>query len=191
MLLTFNETLGVYTWNLPAGRTCPGKSAWCRKYCYAGKGNFRHKSTQKCHQQHFIESQKADFVEKISEEIIAKKIKILRIHSSGDIYSVKYGKKLISLIKSNPTCKFYLYTRIWRQKRFHAILRQLCQLQNCTVLASLDPTISEIVPSFLKKKAYLEGTGRVNCKKQLEKGEDCISCKRCLRKSGNVVFRKH
>jgi hypothetical protein len=193
-MLVYNATLKVKTWNLPSGETCPGKTAWCIANCYAGKGNFTFPSTKKAHTRNLALSRKGSFVEDMAKECQGEHL--LRIHSSGDFYSVDYIEKWIQVAKLNPKTQFLAYTRTWRVPSFHPALRRLAALANFTLIASIDPSSDgEPVPSFMKKRAYLEGSHGApeqNCMKQLRHdGSGCPECAKCWIGGENVCFRKH
>ena len=52
-----------------------------------------------------------DFVNLMNEEIKKKKAKYIRIHDSGDFYSIKYLNKWLEIAKQNKDVIFYAYTK--------------------------------------------------------------------------------
>ena len=100
-LSTTNSKLakdGIASFNLVPIETCPGAGS-CAKYCYADTGSFLRfwKTTMPPRVANWLASQKPDFVEKMNAmfgDVEKKgKIKVIRVHDSGDFYSPDYIKK--------------------------------------------------------------------------------------------------
>ena len=51
------------------------------------------------------------FVDKMVAELSKKRVDILRVHDSGDYYSMKYIKKWIAIAEAMPHIRFYSYTK--------------------------------------------------------------------------------
>lgn len=115
----------LVAWTLPAfqtetgERTCPN-AGQCAVGCYARSGTFRFKSSVVAHNEKYELSKTDTFVSEMVEEInrwLKKrntKRLIVRIHDSGDFYSVSYWNKWreIMLAFQNETCvSFYAYTK--------------------------------------------------------------------------------
>ena len=102
----------IFKFSLPVKKTCIGAKE-CLKFCYATKNMYVvHKKTiDKAHARNFDFSKQWNFVQDISDEIIKRKIKIVRIHDSGDFYSQKYLDKWVSIALVNPKTRFYAYTK--------------------------------------------------------------------------------
>lgn len=109
--------------NMPARVTCP-QAKVCLKYCYASKGRYVFPKNVRSMMRHYEISQTDRFVEWINEEVswrikqAAKKGKTLyvRVHDSGDYYSLEYARKWIAIANANPEATFYSYTKsvsIW------------------------------------------------------------------------------
>jgi hypothetical protein len=85
---------GIATFGLPPVVTCPNAGT-CKSFCYASTGNFRFPSVAgRAIKNHEI-SQHADFATKLTEalRVLARKgVKLVRIHQSGDFYSIAYIK---------------------------------------------------------------------------------------------------
>lgn len=107
----------IYAFDIPAYKTATGKITCpfaqdCVKYCYAQKGAYVWTPAKKKHNQNYINTQNANFVDMIQEEINRKrKITHIRVHSSGDYYSPKYLNKWLTIAKNNPNIIFYSYTK--------------------------------------------------------------------------------
>lgn len=118
-LLTQNSKLkktskitGIKTFDfaLPAIKTCPF-SGDCKKFCYAKKGAYIWPAAKNKHQWNFEQTKEKSFITDILKEIDSKKIKAVRIHSSGDFYNKTYVKKWLKIIESRPDVTFYAYTK--------------------------------------------------------------------------------
>jgi hypothetical protein len=75
-----------------------------------------------------------------------RKVKVFRIHVSGDFYSAAYTRKWIQIVKALPEVQFYAYTRSWRVETIKPALEELRTLPNMQLFASMDATIDEPAP---------------------------------------------
>ena len=102
----------VYEFNLPAISSCPFADA-CKQYCYADKGTYKYKAVQdKYNNSYALTKEKpALFYKLVQKELIKKRVEFLRIHSSGDFYSLRYLKQWITIAEQNPNIVFYGYTK--------------------------------------------------------------------------------
>jgi hypothetical protein len=82
---------GIYAFDLPAVVSCPDSDK-CFNPCYANKGTFLFKSTKRSNTYNYaIALHDLKYLqEQLINEINKKKIKVIRIHSSGDFYSKEY-----------------------------------------------------------------------------------------------------
>ena len=107
----------IFNFSIPAYKTKSGKvtcpfAAACVKYCYAQKGNYtRFPIVQELMEQKYEISKQNNFNSLMNEEIKKKKATHIRIHDSGDFYSVKYLSKWIQIAEFNPSIIFYAYTK--------------------------------------------------------------------------------
>lgn len=196
-MLTFNRTLGVWTFSIPARQTCPGKSEWCRKNCYATKGNFLCANAQMAHDRNWNATKDLEAFEASMVAEIKRRMPLaLRVHSSGDFYSVEYFRAWLRIAKQCPETKVFAYTRTWRIDRFAAVLPEAEKVANFVLWYSTDPATG--VPEKAKRVAYIldsESYGAMpepNCLKQLDKRQNCLTCRRCWdRRKRKVCFLKH
>lgn len=101
----------LYEFNLPAIDSCPFADE-CKKYCFADKGRYLMPNVQDKYNFNFeLTKNKREFKKLIQSELESKKVEYLRIHSSGDFYSLKYLKTWIEIARSNPNIIFYGYTK--------------------------------------------------------------------------------
>ena len=107
----------IFNFSIPAYKTKSGKvtcpfAAACVKYCYAQKGNYtRFPIVQELMEQKYEISKQNNFNSLMNSEIKKKKATHIRIHDSGDFYSVKYLAKWIQIAEFNPSIIFYAYTK--------------------------------------------------------------------------------
>ena len=107
----------IFNFSIPAYKTKAGKITCpfakdCIKYCYAQKGNYtRFPMIQQLMEKKYELSKTENFINLMNEEIEKKKAKYIRIHDSGDFYSIKYLNKWIQIAKDNKSVIFYAYTK--------------------------------------------------------------------------------
>jgi hypothetical protein len=198
-----NEKLGkILNFSLPAGSCiidgkkhiiCKGSSKWCEKNCYAKKGFFiRYDAASNLYRSNYIASLKPDFVARAVDEINRSRKKLVRIHVSGEFYSIDYIKKWGKIIHSCPTKEFYVYTRMWRFKAYREALEELRKEPNINVLASTDETMRRHPPVDWCE-AGIGDTHDVVAKycQYQTSGITCNSCRICVNGKVSVVFKKH
>ena len=107
----------IFNFSIPAYKTksgkitCPFASA-CVKYCYAQKGNYtRYPIVQEVQEKKYEISKQNNFNSLMNAEIKKKKATHIRIHDSGDFYSIKYLAKWIQIAEYNKEVIFYAYTK--------------------------------------------------------------------------------
>jgi Zn-dependent M28 family amino/carboxypeptidase len=107
----------ILNFSIPAYKTKSGKvtcpfAAACVKYCYAQKGNYtRFPIVQELMEKKYTLSKQENFNELMNTEIQKKKPTHIRIHDSGDFYSIKYLLKWVNIAMDNPDVIFYAYTK--------------------------------------------------------------------------------
>jgi hypothetical protein len=181
--------------SIPAGSTCPGKSNFCQG-CYAQKGFFQMPRLKSTYAQNREVTQGDTFIDTMIGHIqqATRKVKVFRIHVSGDFYSATYTRKWIAIVQALPDVQFYAYTRSWRVASIRPTLEELHALPNIQLFASMDVTIIEPAPEA-RRVATIEPEGRdrgMKCLEQVGKAADCQACGYCFRKTrGNVVFQIH
>lgn len=113
---SIENKMRVMNFSLPAYKTITGKTVCpfakdCVKYCYAQKGNYRFPSVIKGLNNRYELSKTADFVPKMNATIILERPTHVRIHDSGDFYSIAYLKKWVDIATQNKEVIFYAYTK--------------------------------------------------------------------------------
>ena len=107
----------IFNFSIPAYKTKGGKitcpfAKECVKYCYAQKGNYtRFPIIQQLMEKKYNLTKQNNFVELMTNEIKKKNAKYIRIHDSGDFYSVKYLQKWVDIATQNKEVIFYAYTK--------------------------------------------------------------------------------
>lgn len=94
--------------------TCGGCCDGCEKFCYAVRDARRFHNT--CipsigKNTVIMQNNMEDGFKQLRQEIVAKKVKVLRWHSSGEILSYDYLLKMVELAKEFPDVKCYVYTK--------------------------------------------------------------------------------
>jgi hypothetical protein len=106
----------VYNFGIPAfedadgKRTCPFAGD-CANWCYAQKGAYVWSNVAPAFQRRYLATKCDTFVDKMVAELTKKRVDILRVHDSGDYYSMKYNKKWIAIAEAMPHIRFYSYTK--------------------------------------------------------------------------------
>lgn len=120
-LLTQNSKMkkssgNIYNFGIPAYRsstgmmTCPyaGK---CASGCYARSGTYQFSTVKAAYEYRLAQTLLPNFPEIMVAEITRRKITKVRIHDSGDFYSLEYLKKWLAIITTLPHVQFYAYTK--------------------------------------------------------------------------------
>lgn len=118
--LTSNAKLrkdGILAFGIPAykaesGRiTCPG-ALDCIKGCYARQGFYVMENVKRAQRERLELTLSENFIGVMNAEIARRKPKIVRIHDSGDFYSIQYLRKWIHIARANRGTHFYGYTKM-------------------------------------------------------------------------------
>jgi hypothetical protein len=113
---SIENKMRVMNFSLPAYKTITGKTVCpfakdCIKYCYAQKGNYKYPSVIKGLNNRYELSKTADFVPQMNATIILQRPTHVRIHDSGDFYSIAYLLKWVDIANTNKDIIFYAYTK--------------------------------------------------------------------------------
>lgn len=105
---------GIASFNLIPILHCP-MAGECKKFCYATVGQQAFKSGVLRRARAFKASLQEDFVEKMIAEIKKDKwVRGIRIHDSGDFYTMEYLQKWCDIARAFPETRFYAYTKSLR-----------------------------------------------------------------------------
>jgi hypothetical protein len=141
---------GIWHFDVPPVRTCPGRSKLCSSACYARRGHFCYPQVQERLEWAFAQSKRPDFASRMTDEIYRKGVLVFRWHVAGDVYSPAYARKMFEVMKESPQCSFYFYTRSWRVKTIEPEIRAMTFLPNAKVWYSADEETG--VPADLPEK---------------------------------------
>lgn len=198
LLAPSNSKLGnIPSWSLPAGLSCPGKTALCRKLCYASKLERIYSSAAKRWLENlaYWRSNRAEWRDKMTAE--CRESRVIRIHVSGDFHSVAYINDWIKIIQSCPNTVFFAYTRVWSVKRLQKAIHTLKEQPNIVLFASWDETSADIPPAGWRI-SYMGIPDRANyrfllCPNAAGQIETCLQCGVCFNPTGkcNVYFPIH
>ena len=153
-----NTKLGalIWGWSIPAMRAiCVGATELCASLCYAMRGFFLMPSVSKSHKQNYEMSLQKEFPEYMGLEISRIFARVVRLHVSGDFYSVAYVRKWLRIVRRRPHVTFYAYTRSWRESKFMPVLEELAALPNFFLFYSCDAETGEPPESDYARRAYL------------------------------------
>ena len=178
------RSTGIF--NLPRAITCPGRTAYCQKVCYAGKAERMYKAVLPYRTRMLTLTKDPSFVGLMTAEILRSKRSVIRIHESGDFYDQAYLDKWIGIAAALPKVTFYAYTK-------SHMLDFSRRPANLIVRLSTDPTSGTeaiaALPGF-------DGEAWTVAKKSIEKSNifvcpgSCKTCDYCL-KPGHVQFHEH
>lgn len=196
-----NTKIGnIASFSIPSKVRCLGKTLWCEKHCYAYKLEVRFPNVLSSYKRNFEATKDMFFVDNMEIAIkkLPKKIKIIRIHVSGDFYSQDYIYDWTNIIANHPDYQFYTYTKAWRITELLPALELMKSLPNLTMFASTDiDTVAngEKVPQGWRE-AYsgdIQPKGSVFCPNQAGKIDTCEHCKLCVKPklTSTIYFKTH
>ncbi len=108
---------GILAFGIPAYKaesgklTCPG-ALDCIKGCYARQGFYVMPNVKTAQHERLKMTMGEDFTGTMIAEIERRKPKIVRIHDSGDFYSMAYFRKWLYIARSCRGVNFYAYTKM-------------------------------------------------------------------------------
>ena len=99
--------------SLEGKSTCPfAKGCLGADYkCYAQKGAYAWPKVKQAYNNRYLLTKQDNFINLMNNAIQKKKVDILRLHDSGDFYSIAYLNKWIEISKANKDVIFYAYTK--------------------------------------------------------------------------------
>ena len=189
----------ILVWNLPPIITCPGASEWCKRNCYNADTN-KHYPMKEWENNlwwalHKMEELKKHLIERImAEENIA-----VRIHSSGDFFSLNYINMWREIAAVCRNAYFWAYTRSWAVEELHDAIICLSEIANISLFASYDSTMGlkchELYSSLAVEPNDLSDYNSPQfyvCPEQFTGGKCCADCGFCItRGDRDVVFTVH
>lgn len=140
LLVMGNDKLGlsIAHFDLPAVRTCPGRSRLCVTHCYATRNRFRYPQVRDRLNWDYAMSKRADFADRLVAELYRKGVLAMRWHVAGDFYSPAYARKALEVVGRSPHTSFWAYTRSWRVPAIYPLLQALSLMPNMRLWLSAD-----------------------------------------------------
>lgn len=117
-----NSDKVLYNFGIPAFRsregfsTCPNAGT-CASGCYAQSGTYRFKNVASAYESRLTATFQDNFSDVMNAEINLIKLNnptkkvFIRIHDSGDFYSLEYFNKWVRVMALNSDVTFYAYTK--------------------------------------------------------------------------------
>lgn len=90
--------------------TCPFAKD-CKKYCFAKKGHYIMGAAKKAYERRYQLTKSMFFVDIMSAALALIRPDYVRIHDSGDFYSIGYINNWVEIMRKFPNIKFYAYTK--------------------------------------------------------------------------------
>jgi len=134
-----NKKTECFSFDLPAIKTCPGRTVECSRDCYAVNMMGAYPNVAKKYQRNlaFVEnSSHIDFQQRMVDDIPQNCQ--FRIHVSGDFFSAEYTMRWYWIAWARPDVTFYAYTRSWRDLSIFAPILRLNNLPNVNINLSVD-----------------------------------------------------
>ena len=190
----------VFVWNLPAVASCPGASEWCLMHCYnADTRSDVFPVSEWQDNWSWFTYKPQELKMRIREQLdSAKRPTAVRIHSSGDFYSLSYTLFWIDIVRQFREVQFWAYTRSWTIPELLPQLEVLRAEPNFELFASCDSTMPHPPDgwrlSLVENEAedFTKEPQDLLCPEQVGQVPNCASCGFCIeRRSGNVLFLLH
>lgn len=93
---------GIYAFALPAFFTCPGFSPTCMLFCYAAKGTYKFENAMRTRMINVLATLLPEFRERLRElfedAVRSSGIKVIRLHDSGNLFTVSWLKNWLMRI---------------------------------------------------------------------------------------------
>ena len=184
-----NKKLGknIYAFDLPAVVSCPNSDI-CFKSCYANKGSYIWKSAKNSNTFNFaIALNDLKYLQKeLIKEIIKKKIKVIRIHSSGDFFSKEYFLMWCNIAKHFEDLNIFTYSKAPQIKNLQ-IPSNLNIIDSFITIDNTNYLNYGTYENISKMRSQIKG---IICPVTIGKKIDCSACKYCITKN-KVLFVQH
>lgn len=159
--------------------------------CYAMTGNYRYSNTiNNIGIRNVLARDHIDYLENaIRAQIEAENIKFIRIHASGDFFSLAYAEMWQRIAKAFPGTTFWTYTK---NKACESIFDTV---KNANIVKSVIPGIGVNFGHcdyILACYEFLKNAGKsvYICRCGVDKNQHCTNCKGCS-KNEFVLFIEH
>ena len=142
MLTPGNRKLGpgrlIWGFGLPSRSTCPGRSRACTGPCYSARLEALRPAMRGRYERNLALSRRADFARLVLAFLTLHEVRVVRVHSGGDLYSAAYASKWLAVMRRAPHVRFYLYSRSWRVPSIRRVLWRMARLPNVRTWLSCD-----------------------------------------------------
>lgn len=187
--------------NTVALKCCPFASEGCKAVCYATKGNHVFPSVIASRQKSYNETLRSDFAEAMTYTLTVElntkrykgKVMIVRIHESGDFYSLQYLRKWVKIWEAMENVDgiiFVLYTKsfpffLMLTDEEKAIVNRLLKSGKLAINFSMDDTTTtEQKQAYLKCVSAFPNANTYYCTEDTDSVEhdnvcDCADCAQC------------
>lgn len=182
-------------------KDCPFATEGCKAVCYATKGNHVFKSVKESRERSYNDSKLADFSERMIYTIATEKqskrykdsVMLIRVHESGDFYSIQYLRKWIEILKAykgDMSVQFKLYTKsspfflMLTEEEKELINSMLATSQLSINLSLDDTTTAEQFDNYLKMRKAFPKANTYYATEDPNKVKhdnvcDCANCAKC------------
>ncbi len=206
-----NTKLGkaIFDFSLPPVASCPD-STECALTCYAVKSYKLYKTAEKSWNDNFklVINDLDAFKTMVINQLSKGKIKSLRIHASGDFYTMDYLNAWLEIIKQYPEISFFAYTKAFQGAELQKpsnlnIIDSFVEIDGIKYLNYAEFEVIQKIRTATKsiicpvtKGQYLKKLHRKNKDSaQYQKGLKlskitCSECKFCITKT-QVLFVQH
>ena len=191
--LSQTSKLGCKSWSLEAVTTCPGSKAEdgglvpaCQG-CYARGGNYRFPNVKAPRLHNQEDWQRASWEDDMVDALQTESE--FRWFDSGDCYAIKLAQKMFRVMVRTPHVRHWFPTRMYKFKKFQAILDEMNALPNVVVRFSSDSVTGHYGPehgSTILPSADV-ATSDVHVCRAYENGGKCGSCRACWNKNIPVI----
>jgi hypothetical protein len=184
----------ILIWNLPPLLTCPAITKWCRQHCYnANMDSIKYPLDKWLENWWWFENEPEQLFIKINNQIeLSPKPCAIRLHSSGDFFSLNYIAFWKNIILKNNDVSFWGYTRSWILPNLSNEIYQLKEIKNINLFASWDKYMGKI-PNNWNRSVVCSDQTELNryrsdknfscCPEQFGQVQNCASCGFCATKS--------
>ena len=106
--------------SLPACATCCPNAGKCKEGCYAKKGRMACPTAQNAYYENYDMVVDGSLWKQLDAEITVLECKAerehkqlrIRVHDSGDFFSVEYANRWMDVMRNHPDVVFYAYTKM-------------------------------------------------------------------------------
>lgn len=188
----------ILVFSLPPVKTCPNCDG-CKNDCYALKSWRQYPNVRDSWTFNYEVSQDSQkFIEAISSQLSHTRKTMVRVHASGDFYSIDYINAWYEIAKQFPNIKFWTYTKTrgYISKEWDEALDRLESLDNFNIVDSMPcgrrnfgdveyiETLSQEIENTTGEKPYICPCGTDDT---IKCGKGCTACANCK----YVLFHQH